>query len=130
MGAAVGIVKNTFEKIFNNLSKEIGEPVSNIQLGIYYTPEGSQKYEVYRQYKKEKDIEIGNYVGTLIDWSGGTAVIDATIAQAGAGYAKELGKPIELINIIMQHVKGKLPNAVLMVDGKKERNIDVNDFLG
>ena len=129
MSAISNIVKNTFGKVFLNLAKEMNVPVEKIQLGIYYD-KGLQKYEVYNQFKKEKDFEIGDYVGMVIDFSGGTAVIETTISQGGSRYSKELNVPIDAIKIIMAYKKDCLPDAVLMAEGKKIRNLDINqEFL-
>ena len=129
MSTISNIVKNTFGKVFLNLAKEMNVPVEKIQLGIYYD-KGLQKYEVYNQFKKEKDFEIGDYVGMVIDFSGGTAVIETTISQGGSRYSKELNVPIDAIKIIMAYKKDCLPDAVLMAEGKKIRNLDINqEFL-
>lgn len=123
------IAKNTFNKIFTNLSKEMGEEVNKIQLGIYYT-NGMQKYEVYRNLKKEKDIELNKYVGSVIDFTGGTEVINATISQSGPVYAKELNCELDEISVIMQYKEKSLPMAVLMKKKEKVRNIDIEkEFL-
>ena len=124
MSAVSTIVKNTFGKVFNNLAKEMNVPVENIQLGIYYVA-GLQKYEVYNQFKKEKDFEIGDYVGTVIDWGGGTALLESTLSQSGARYAKECGCEVDSIKVIMAFKKDCLPDAVLMAEGKKVRNINI-----
>lgn len=131
MSAISKIVKNTFNKVFNSLAKEINAPVEKIQLGIYYNEKGVQKYEVYNHFKKEKDFDLGDHVGTVIDWSGGTAVIESTIAQSGAKYSKELNVPIHTVKIIMAYKKDCMPDAVLMAEGKKVRNVDINrEILG
>ena len=124
MSAVSTIVKNTFGKVFNNLAKEMNVPVENIQLGIYYVA-GLQKYEVYNQFKKEKDFEIGDYVGTIIDWGGGTALLESTLSQSGIRYAKEVGCNVDSIKVIMAYKKDCLPDAVLMAEGKKVRNINI-----
>ena len=73
---------------------------------------------------------MGDYVGGVIDWSGGTAVIETTIAQSGAAYSKELAVPVDSIKIIMAYKKDHLPDAVLMSEGKKVRNVDIQkEFL-
>lgn len=118
------IARTTFEKVFNNLSKELNEPVENIQLGICYK-NGKQVYEAYRNFKHEKDIDLGDYVGTLIDWSGGTTMIDATIAQAGINYKEHFKCAPEDVNVIMRFRKNKFPEAVLLLNGKKEKEIDI-----
>jgi hypothetical protein len=123
------ITKNTFNKVFNNLAKELESNVSEIQLAICYS-EGQQKFEAYRNFKKEKDILLGDYVGSVIDWSGGTIVIESTIAQAGARYAKELGVPLDNIRVIMKYNDGKLPDAVLLNGDEKVKKIDIEtEFL-
>lgn len=125
------IVKNTFEKVFTNLAKEMNLPVEKIQLGIYYDEKGNQKYEVYNHFKKEKDIDIDSYIPGVIDWSGGSALIETTIAQSGAMYAKELSVPINSIKIIMAYNKNYLPDTVLMAEGKKIRNVNIGkEILG
>ena len=131
MSAISNIVKNTFGKVFLNLAKEMDAPVENIQLGVYYDEKGNQKYEVYNQFKKEKDIDISEYVPGVVDWSGGTAVIETTIAQSGARYAKELNVGIGTVKIIMAYKKDCLPDAVLMAEGKKIRNVNIqSEILG
>ena len=125
MSAISNIVKKTFEKVFNNLAKEMNAPVEKIQLGIYYDEKGNQKFEVYNQFKKEKDFDIGDYVGVAIDWSGGTAVIESQISNAGIMFSKEVGCHIDSVKIIMAYKKDCLPDAVLMAEGKKVRNISI-----
>lgn len=131
MGMSSNIVKKTFITVFNNISKDINAPVEKIQLGIYYDEKGLQKYEVYNHFKKEKDIDINDFIPGVIDWSGGSALIESTIAQSGAKYAKELNEAIHKIKIIMAYHKDSLPYAVLLVDGKKIRNINIEkEILG
>mgnify|MGYP001569159092 CR=1 FL=1 len=129
MSVASTIVKNTFEKIFTNLVKEMDAPVGKLLIGIYYH-KGQQRFEVFNHLKKEKDIDISEYCGALIDWSGGSIIIETTIAQAGAKYAKELSVDSDDIKIIMQYKEKCLPNAVLMAKGEKVRNINIErEFL-
>ena len=118
------LARKTFDKIFKNLAKEMNEDVHNIQIGICYK-NSQQVYEAYRHFKKEKDIELGNYVGTIIDWSGGTSMIDATIAQAGITYQNQFKCASEDLNVIMKHNEGYFPVAVLLLKGKKEKEINI-----
>lgn len=134
MGMVSHLAKNAFNKIFKNLAKELGEPVENIQIGIYY-PDGC-KYEAYKNFEKVKDIDLDAYTGMGIDFTGGTAAIDMTISQAGPAFAKELSEKLNRevsvsgINIIMKYCEGKLPLAVLLCDGQKQRVIDIEkEFL-
>lgn len=125
--SAVGIItRNTFNKIFKNLAVELSTTPEKIQLGIYYEG-GNQKFEVYQNFKKEKDIEIDDYCGAVLDFSGGTEIIKSTIAQAGAGYAKELNTKIDFIKIVMQYKENSIPNAVLVIEGKKVRSINIEE---
>lgn len=129
MGIVGSIAKRTFNKIFKNLAIEMDENVANIQLGIYYVG-GSHKFEVFRNFVKEKDIDIDDYCGAVVDFSGGTAVIGATIAQAGPKYAKEMSCSIGDVNIIMQFKDKELPTAVLLNGKTKFRKIDIDkEFL-
>lgn len=124
------LAKKTFNKIFANIAKELGEPVANIQIGIYYK-DGVHKFEVFRKFIREKDIELDDYVGGAVDFSGGTAVIEATIAQSGPKYAKEIGCEVSDVKIIMQHnEKSGLPDTVLLNGKTKVRKIDIEkEFL-
>ena len=144
MSAASTIVKNTFEKVFTNLAKKNDTPVEKTVIQIYYE-KGVQKYNWFdgrgngwsewiangcTDKKKEKDFEIDEYTGTLLDWSGGTAILETTIAQAGAKYAKELNSEIDGIKIIMEYKKDSLPNAVLFSNEQKVRNVNIEkEFL-
>lgn len=129
MSAVSTIVKNTFGKVFNNLAKEMNVPVENLQLGIYYVA-GLQKYEVYNQFKREKEIDdFGSYCGTIIDWSGGSAIIESQITTAGIMFSKELKCNIDSIKIIMAYKKDSLPNTVLLQDMKKVRSINIEKEL-
>ena len=129
MSALTHIAGNTFRKVFINLAKEMEVAVEQVQLGIYYK-NGNHVYEAYKDFKKEKDIDLGDYVGTIIDFSGGTEIINMTIAQAGVKYASGLGCDASSINIIMRYKKDSLPEAVLLKDGAKVRDIDIdNEFL-
>ena len=150
MSHVAHIVKNTFINVFQNLSKELGMMVESIQLGIYYD-QGQQKYTAYRNFKpimktkegvmrKENEptaaddkiwtFDIGSYVGMIIDFSGGTQMIETTLAQAGAGYANKEKCGTDDIKIIMQYKKDSLPDAVLMKGGDKVRAIDIRtEFL-
>lgn len=120
------IAKNTFNKIFKNLAKDFKEDVSKIQLGICF-PEGKRKYEAFLELKKQKDIEMESYLGIF---DVGIHAIEATIANAGAAYCKELGCKPDEINIIMQYNNGQLPVAVLLKNNQKVRNIDIEkEFL-
>ena len=124
------IAKNTFNKVFINLGKELGVEPGNVQLGIYYDEAGNQKFCGYKNMVLEKDIDFEDYTGAVFDFSGGTEVIKSTIAQAGAGYASEYKVPITEIKIVMAYRAKELPLAVLMNGGKKERVIDIEaEFL-
>jgi hypothetical protein len=123
------ITRNTFNKVFKNLANELNTMIENIQLGISYK-EGNQSFTAYKNFKLEKQIMLGDYVGAAIDWSGGTVIIESTIAQAGAKYAKEFNTPIDNIKVIMQYNNGELPNAVLLNNNEKVRKIDIEtEFL-
>ena len=129
------LAKKSFAKIFKNLAAEMNEPVSNVQIGITYSL-GSHKYFAYRAFKKEKEITLDDYCGAITDLSGGTQVIEATIAQAGPKYAKEMSQKYakevftDKVAVIMAHKDGDFPMAVLLHEGKKERNIDIErEFL-
>ena len=124
------IAKNTFNKVFVNLSKELGVEPGNVQLGIYYDAAGNQKFCGYKNMVLEKDIDFDDYCGSIFDFSGGTEVIKSTVAQAGAGYAAEYKVPVNEIKIIMAYREKQLPRAILMNGGKKEREIDIEkEFL-
>jgi len=124
------LAKTSLNKIFKNLANDMGVEVGSVQLGIYYDKAGNQKYCGYKDMVREKDIELDDYVGASFDFSGGTEVIKTTIAQAGAGYAKELKAPISDIKIIMAYREKGLPAAALMNGGAKVRSIDIEkDFL-
>ena len=130
MGFLGHLAKNTFNKIFVNLGKEMGVEPGNVQLGICYDDSGNQKFEAYKNMAKEKDIDLDDYCGSCFDFSGGTEVIKSTIASAGAGYAVELKSPIDKIKIVMAYREKALPAAVLMNDGAKVRSIDIeSEFL-
>lgn len=123
------IVKNTFIKVFKNLAAELGTMVENIQIGIYYEG-GTQKYRVYKDMVAVKEFAIGEYCGMIIDMTGGTQMIETTIAQGGAKYAQELKCNIDEIKIIMKHKNESLPDAVLMKGAEKVRGIDIaKEFL-
>ena len=123
------MAKNTFNKVFKNLAAELKTDPSKIQLGIYYD-QGNHKYEFYNEMKRVREFDLEDYVGAAIDWSGGTAVIESTIAQAGANYAKELSAPIDEIKIVMAYRENMMPQAVLLVRSAKIRTIDIEkDFL-
>lgn len=118
------LARKTFGKIFKNLAKEMNEEVQNIQIGICYK-NSQQVYEAYRNFNKEKDINLANYVGTIVDWSGGTAMIDATVAQAGIMYQNKFKCNPEDLNLIMKYKEGSFPEAVLLLKGKKEKEINI-----
>ena len=129
MSAMSNMAKNTFNKVFKNLAAELKTDPSKIQLGIYYD-QGNHKYEFYNEMKRVREFDLEDYVGAAIDWSGGTAVIESTIAQAGANYAKELSAPIDEIKIVMAYRENMMPQAVLLVRSAKIRTIDIEkDFL-
>jgi len=129
MGMISHITKNTFNKIFANLAKEMGAKIDDVQLGIFYV-KGEQKYEAYHNLEKVKDIELDEYCGSIIDFSGGTEVINSTIARAGSVYAKEHGCNIDEVNIIMKYNNAKLPMASLMISGRVARRIEIEkEFL-
>lgn len=123
------VARNTFNKVFKNLAKELNTIVENIQLSIQYK-EGKQIFVVYKNFKAEKEITLGDWCGAVIDWSGGSVIIESTIAQGGAKYAKEFNTPIDNIQVIMQYNNGELPMAVLMNANQKVRKIDIEtEFL-
>lgn len=128
------LAKNAFKKIFKNIASEFEVPVENVQLGIYYT-EGC-KFEAYKNFEKVKDITLDAYIGRAIDFTGGTAAIEMTIAEAGPRFVKELSEKLKRevalgsVNIIMKYNDDKLPVAVLLCDGEKQRVINIeNEFL-
>lgn len=130
MGFVAHIAKNTFNKVFVNLSKELGVEPGNVQIGIYYDEAGNQKFCGYKNMVKDRDIDLEDYTGGVFDFSGGTEVIKSTICSAGAGYAAEYKVPVSEIKIIMAYREKQLPLAVLMNGGKKERVIDIEqEFL-
>lgn len=126
MSAVSTIVKNTFNKVFNSLAKELNVPVEKIQIGIFYV-DGKQKFEVFNHFKRVSEFDFADHIPSVVDWSGGSAMIEATIAQGGARYSKELNTPIDAIKIIMAYKKDCLPDAVLMNAGKKERNVNIEE---
>lgn len=127
MSAVSGLVAKTFNKIFKKVAEELNEPVENIQLGIYYVG-SSFKYEAYRNFVKEKDIELDNYLNILE--IGLSSTIDSTIGQAGPRFAKECECEMSNINIIMKYREGELPAAVLMAKEQKVRLVDIEtEFL-
>lgn len=129
MSAVSTIAKNTFNKIFKNLAKEHNTEPGKIQLGIFYDG-GQNKFEFYNEMKRVGEFDIDDYVGAVIDWSGGSEVIKSTIAQAGANYSKELSVSINEIKIIMAYRENLMPQAVLMISGVKKRSIDIEtEFL-
>ena len=137
MSAASVITKKTFNKIFNNLSAKVNQPLDNLKIGIFYE-NGEPKYYAYSgvdriQVHPEKDqwnFDPKNFIGTMIDWSGGTEVIKATIEQAGQRYSKEYDCSVDDVSIIMKPNDGKLPLAVLLVNNEKKQEIDIKqDFL-
>lgn len=129
MGVISIIAKKMFKKIFTNIALELDVKPENIQLGIYYE-NGSHKFEAFKNHVKEKDVDIDDYCGSIVDFSGGTAIIGATIAQAGPRYAKEMGCSIGDVNIVMQYQEKTLPLAVLLNGKTKFRTIDISkEFL-
>ena len=98
------------------------------------------KYEAYKKsghsFEKVKEIELDDYCGAIMDLSGGSAAIDATIAQSGPRFARELseklGKEITTndVSILMKYAKDALPQAVLMTGTEKHRSINIEqEFL-
>ena len=124
MSAVGNIAKNTFKKVFVNLAKELSCKEENIQLGIAYVG-GKHQFEAYKDMRKEKNITLDKYVGYAIDFTGGTHVIEATIAQAGTNFAKTLECPVDDIKIVMAYNKDGMPKAVLMRGQEKIRMIDI-----
>lgn len=121
------ICKNIFNKIFKNLAEELNIDIADIQIGILFE-NGISVYEVYNKFTKVKNIELSDYCN-IMDLLVGIEVINSTINQAGAGYAKELNCDIKCINVILQYNGGKMPNAILLKDNDKIRNIDIQqDF--
>lgn len=120
------LTKNTFKKIFTNLSREFDAPPENIQLGIQYK-NGSHNYEAYKNFQKEKDIELNDYVGSSIgfDLTGGVSSIDMVIGESGVRYANELNCKTDDIKIIMAYKEKELPRAALLQNNKKVREIDI-----
>ena len=121
MSFSSGLVKKTFIKIFKNLSEELSVTPSDIQLGIVFV-NGTQGYEAYKNFEKVKDIDISDYVGTVIDFSGGTELIKATIGQAGSTYSKRLKCDIKDVSIVMQYKQDDFPDTVLLQDKVVEIN--------
>lgn len=130
MGMVSFLAKKIFDKIFTNLAKSLDQTVDKVQIGIRWE-NSAPKYEAYISFKKIKEIELDDYVGSVVDFSGGTAVVESTIAQSGPKYAKQLGVAIEDVSIIMQHnAKTRIPDAVLMNGKAKVRKIDIeSEFL-
>ena len=142
MSMTTTLVRKTFKKVFTNLSKELEDDIMNIQLGIFYNnKEADAKYEVFKNFEQvvevddtgketKKLIELGDYVGAVIDFSGGTQIIELTIAQSGVRYAKELCCDINEINIILAYKNDKeLPNAMLCKNYEKVRKINIGEEL-
>lgn len=124
MSVASDLVKRTFNKIFKKVAEELKEPVENVQLGIYY--EGSSsKYESYRNFVKERNIELDEYLNILE--MGLSSMIDSTIGQAGPRFAKECECETADVNIIMKYRENELPAAVLMVKGQKVRLVNIEE---
>ena len=139
MGHVTFLAKKSFNKIFKNLADELGEDVNNVLIGICYE-NGEQKYEAYKKtdtgFERLKNIDLNDYCGMVLDLSGGTSAIDATIASSGPRFAKEVsektGKEIGVddIEILMRYNNGEIPKAVLMADNKKQRDINIEqEFL-
>lgn len=123
------IAKNIFKKIFKNLAEELESPVDSVQVGLYFE-EGVHKFEAYKNFKREKDIDLEDYCGTVVDLSGGLQVIEMTISQSGPRFAKEIGCEVDEVKVIFKNRDGDLPLAVLMRGDKKVRNVDINaEFL-
>lgn len=128
------IAKKTFKKIFTKMAEDLNASIDSVQLGICYNG-GTTTYEAYKNFEKEKDVRLDDYF-TGLDLSGGTTAIEATIGNAGPRFAKELTEKLQKevlvsdVSIIMKHNSDKLPIAVLMAFGKKQRMIDIeSEFL-
>lgn len=129
MGMVKYLAKNTFKKIFRNLAAELECPESAVQIGIYFI-DGAPKFYAFKNMIKIKEIELDDYCGSVVDFTGGTAVIQATIAQSGPKYARELSAPITDVSVIMRHRDDALPDAVLLNGNVKARKIDIEqEFL-
>lgn len=127
--AVKAIAKNVFKKIFKNLAEELQLPVEQVQIGLSFE-NGVHKFHAYKNFKIEKQIDLEDYVGTVIDLSGGIQAIEMTICQCGPRYAKEIGCNIDDVKVIFKHRDGDLPAAVLLNGAVKIRNIDINaEFL-
>ena len=136
MSMTAWLATKSFNKIFNNLAKELNEDVSIIQIGIYYK-NSCHKYVAYTNFVKGKEINLGDYFDNIIDLAITEGSVDSTIGQAGPRYSKELSQKLQRevktddVNIIMKHKKdGELPYAVLMLGQEKQRAIDIEtEFL-
>lgn len=131
MGMIKTIAKNTFRKIFKNLAldEELNCPVEEVQIVISFE-NGEHRYDVYKNFKRVKQIQLDNYVGAVVDFTGGTSVIETTIAQSGAKYAKECNGRVDDISIVMRNKVDGLPDCALMNGSSRVRKIDIeNEFL-
>ncbi|MDP2778614.1 MAG: hypothetical protein Q8O48_13325, partial [Anaerolineales bacterium] len=99
MGMIKTIAKNTFRKIFKNLAidDDLNCPVEEVQIVISFE-NGEHRYDVYKNFQKVKRINLDDYVGAVFDFTGGTSVIETTIAQSGAKYAKECDSSVDDIS--------------------------------
>lgn len=129
MGIVKSIAKRSFGKIFKNLSADLDCPISDVKIGITFK-DGVHAFGAYKGRDFVKGIKLDDYVGSVVDFSGGTSVVETTIAQSGPRYAKECEASIDDIEIIMQNNDNSLPDAVLLCMNKKIRRIDIEkEFL-
>ncbi len=120
------LTKRTFGRIFKNLAKELNVEVSKVFIGIKYRG-GAHYYMAYLDFVEVKEIKLDSYTGAVVDWSGATALVEATIVQAGAAYARELEAPIDDLCIVLRHREDEIPAAVLLNNMKKVRDINIED---
>ena len=107
MSAVHTIAKRAFSKIFTNVFLELKQTnpdlkIEDVQVGIFYQ-EGQAKYGIFNGINLVKEITLDDYCGGIMDFSGGTIAIDATICQAGPIYAKQLNCKTDDITLVMSY---------------------------
>ena len=123
------LVERSFKKIFKNVAEKFGEPVNNIQLGIYYT-NSLHKYIAYKNFNDGLDIVLSDYMDVITSSLAGGA-IDAGMAGWGKRYAEQLSSQLDRsvevneISILMCYNESGMPRAVLMCSDKKIREINI-----
>jgi hypothetical protein len=130
---AVRIFNKLFKKIAEEEKNNDGSPLdpSKILLAVCFEG-GAMKYKLYSGgvFVKDKDgsdliLDLDDYLG-IFDGSTFIPVISENIGTACVGYAKqEPACEITDVRVILQDKKDDLPNAVLMKNNKKDRNISI-----